>query len=256
MRYIKLYEKMTEWEWYDDVATCRVFIHLILTANWKDTRWHGVEIKRGQRIISFRGLAKETNLTERQVRTAIDHLRSTHEVTQQSTHNYTTVTIENYEEYQSCDKTSDTVSDTVSDTAATSDIEAVEHIDIKNTPTVYKKDRANEIVEIYLQECPSLPKVRSLSQTRIAHINARLKEHSIDEIRLAFQKAEASPLMRGEKSGWHADLDWMMESEDHLLRILEGRYDDNNSNKAKALKDLQKIGMTQDEFEEMERRFQ
>ena len=144
MRFIKLYEKITEWEWYDDLPTYRVFTHLLLTANWKDTRWHGIEIKRGQRLISFRGLAEETGLSERQVRTAIEHLKSTHELTQRSTHKYTIVTVENYEKYQAKDNTTDTVSDTQTDTVPTSDIEDVEHVEVINKekiPTVSKRKK-------------------------------------------------------------------------------------------------------------------
>lgn len=230
MRFIKLYEKMTEWEWYDDVATCRVFVHLLLTANWKDTSWHGIKIKRGQRIISFRGLAEETNLSERQVRTAIAHLKSTHEITQQSTHHYTTITIENYSSYQYCEKTNDTQADTPIDTAPTSDIEDIE-LYRKKIPTVSKKmpskDDVEEIVKAYNEICVSLPHVLSISDDRVKKTRARLSKHSKHELILAFQKAEASDFATGrsgEGNKW-CNFDWLMRSENNLVKMLEGNYD-------------------------------
>lgn len=170
MRFIKLYEKITEWEWYDDAPTFRVFTHLLLTANWKATRWHGVEVKRGQRIISFRGLADETGLSERQVRTAIEHLKSTHELTQQSTHHYTTVTIENYDKYQGELNTTDTPTDTQSDTAPTSDIELYRTIEHKEKiPTVSK--RKSEL-PLRKQIPPTVDMVREYCESRHNGVDA------------------------------------------------------------------------------------
>lgn len=98
--YIKLYRKITEWEWYSDINVRIVFIHLLLTANWKDKNWHGIVVKRGQKVTSFGNLAAETGLTTQQIRTAINRLKSTCEITCQSTNRYTLITLENYSFYQ------------------------------------------------------------------------------------------------------------------------------------------------------------
>ena len=78
--FIKLYRKMLNWEWYDDVNTCRVFLHCLLRANWQEARWHGVTLKPGQFITSLGHLAEETGLSVKQVRTALEHLKSTGEI--------------------------------------------------------------------------------------------------------------------------------------------------------------------------------
>lgn len=266
MRFIKLFEKITEWEWYDDVPTYRVFTHLLLTANWKDTKWHGIKIGRGQRVISFRGLAEETSLTEQQVRTAIAHLKSTHEITQQSTHRYTIITVENYETYQHCEKTTNTVANTPCNTASTSDIELYRTIeDIKNIPTVYKKasatkSDAEEVVAMYNEECVSLPKVVSISAERVKKVKTRLSKHTKDELRFAFQKAEASDFCtnrNGKSETQWCNFDWIMRSETNLLKLLEGNYDNKNNADVKAVKDMREItkGMTREEYEDFERKF-
>lgn len=99
--WIKVHRKMTEWEWYQDPNTSRLFFHLLLTANHKPGKWQGMDIPAGSRITSIRKLAAETNLSERNIRTALKHLISTHEVTQSSTSRYTLIQLTNYEKYQS-----------------------------------------------------------------------------------------------------------------------------------------------------------
>lgn len=98
--WIKLYRKFTEWEWYDDINTKVLFLHLLLKANYKDSRWHGVPIKRGQVPTGRFKLAEETGLTQQQVRTSLTRLISTNEITKLSTPQYTVITINNYEKYQ------------------------------------------------------------------------------------------------------------------------------------------------------------
>lgn len=98
--YIKLFRKFTEWEWYDDNNTLKLFIHLLLTVNWKAKKWHGVTIKRGQILTSQSHLAQQTKLTRQQVRTSLEKLKSTNDITIQTTAKYTIITIKNYGKYQ------------------------------------------------------------------------------------------------------------------------------------------------------------
>lgn len=99
-RWIKLYCKITEWEWYNDLATKVVFLHLLFTANWKPAEWHGITIERGQRLVSLRNLARDCQLSLQQIRTALKHLNTTHEITQCTVSKYTIITITNYDVYQ------------------------------------------------------------------------------------------------------------------------------------------------------------
>lgn len=98
--FITIRRKIVDWEWYSDVNVFRLFIHLILTANWEPKKWKGVLIKRGQKITSIQHMAQETGLTEQSVRTAIKKLKSTGELTSKSTNKYTVVTLTNYDLYQ------------------------------------------------------------------------------------------------------------------------------------------------------------
>lgn len=98
--YIQLHRKLLEWEWYHDVNTFKLFIHILLKANFEPKKWQGIEIKRGQLVTSIKHLSIETGLTEKQVRNSIDKLILTKEVGKQTTSQNTTLTILSYDLYQ------------------------------------------------------------------------------------------------------------------------------------------------------------
>lgn len=99
--WICLYKKLINWEWYQDGNTCRLFIHLLLLANYEDKYWQGQLIKRGQLVTSLEHLSDDLGLSVQQIRTSIKKLKSTGEITSKATNKYTLVTVERYEDYQS-----------------------------------------------------------------------------------------------------------------------------------------------------------
>lgn len=101
--WIKLHRSLLTWEWYDDINTKVVFLHLLLTVNIKGEKWHGIEVKRGCRVFSYANLAKETRLSVRNVRTAIEHLKTTGEVTTEAHTKYSIISVINYDKYQRTD---------------------------------------------------------------------------------------------------------------------------------------------------------
>lgn len=117
--FIKLDRKLLKWEWKDDPNTVALWIYILLQANWEDRRWHGQLFERGSFPTSIRKLAKETGLTVRQARTCLEHLISTHEITQESTQSGTKIIVNKWEEYQCSDGLSDTQNDKQSDTRPT-----------------------------------------------------------------------------------------------------------------------------------------
>ena len=98
--YIKLHRKFLEWEWYRNEHTKNLFIHCLLKANWKESKFEGNVIQRGSFVSSIDILANETGLTSDEVRTAIKHLICTGEITKQSTNKYTVFSVVNYDLYQ------------------------------------------------------------------------------------------------------------------------------------------------------------
>lgn len=108
--YIKINRSLLRWEWYGDINTSRLFLHMLLKANWKDENYMGTTVPRGSFISSLPQLSKETNLSVRSVRTCLERLKTTGEVTVKSNNKYSVFTVNNYCTYQSSDRQNDTQS--------------------------------------------------------------------------------------------------------------------------------------------------
>lgn len=98
--WIKIHRKILEWEWYDDQNTFRLFMHLILKANHKDKSYRGQIVKAGSLLTGRELLSKETGVSVRQVRTCLERLKLTNEVTINSTRQGTIIQIVKYKDYQ------------------------------------------------------------------------------------------------------------------------------------------------------------
>lgn len=99
--FIKLDRNITQWRWYQNANTFRVFIHCLISANVKDHPFEKIIIKRGEFATSYEKIALALDLSVQQVRTAIEHLRSTGELTGKKYSKYQVISIVNYELYQS-----------------------------------------------------------------------------------------------------------------------------------------------------------
>ena len=139
--FIKLHRKLIAWGWYQDYVVKDVFLHLLLTANFKRTKWQGRTLEEGQVVIGYQKLADELGFGVRRVRTAIDKLKSTHEVTTESTNRFTIVTIVNWREYQSGEVDTDTQTDALTDKQATNNRQQRKNVkNIKNGKNGKKRE--------------------------------------------------------------------------------------------------------------------
>lgn len=98
--YIKLDRNILTWGWFKDTNTFKLFVYLLLVANVKDHEFLGVTIYRGELATSLKSLAIATGLTERNVRTALSHLKATGEVTVHRHPKFTVISIPRYDYYQ------------------------------------------------------------------------------------------------------------------------------------------------------------
>ena len=133
--FILIHRKLLEWEWYSNVNDTRLFIHCLLKANWKDGRFMGIEIPRGSFVTSLNSLVKETGLTRQQIRTSIEHLKSTHEITHEPHNKYSIITINKYNDYQLDNTQSNTQTTLKQHTSNTNRIKEIK--EIKEIKRVY-----------------------------------------------------------------------------------------------------------------------
>jgi hypothetical protein len=104
--WIKVHRKLGGWGWSDDPIMVAVWVHLLLDASYEDNVWRGRKIERGQLVLGRKAYAKKCGISEQQLRTALNKLKMTSEITTKSTNRYTVVTITKYELYQMDDRES------------------------------------------------------------------------------------------------------------------------------------------------------
>ena len=119
--------------------------------------------------------------------------------------------------------------------------------DIDNSQSVTQiADHINykQIVDLYHEYCPSLPKVAKLTDQRKKAIKKILKKYTVDELINAFEIAEQSSFLRGEcnspgHESFKGDFDFILR-ENRLVSILEGKYSDNkNIQKPKSAQEME-----------------
>ena len=98
--WIKLFRKFLDWEWFHDDAMVKMWLYLLLMANYEDRKWQGGVVKRGELVTSIPTLMRDLNRTKQQIRTSLLRLVNTKEITLKTTHRYTIITICKYESYQ------------------------------------------------------------------------------------------------------------------------------------------------------------
>ena len=154
--YIKLSRGLLEWEWYTDINTTRLFIHMLLKANWKDGNFKGTTVPRGSVVSSIGKLSGETGLTEREIRAAITHLKKTGEETSKTTNKFTVFTVVKYDLYQTTDKQNDrqpTSNRHSNDILTTTIEEKKEGKKERNTPPISPVERFADFAAVYPKTC-------------------------------------------------------------------------------------------------------
>lgn len=104
MSWIKIDRRLLDWEWFSGENMLKAWIWLLLSANYEDKRWNGITIRRGQMVLSLSRMADSLGISVQQARTILMRLKSTGEITSESTNRYTIVTISKYDTYQESDK--------------------------------------------------------------------------------------------------------------------------------------------------------
>lgn len=233
MDYVKISRKILEWEWYTDINTKVLFLHILLKANWKPGRFQGTDVPRGSFVTSQQNLALETGLTLKNVRTALKHLENTGEVAVSRHPKFSVITVKNYNQYQSGGSQVAVEGQSEGSQVATIEERKKERKEEYNkspkgdyesgTPesSIYATIR-----ELYNSVCGSYPRLVKMSDARKKAINARLKTgYTLDDFRKLFEKAEASDFMKGaNKRNWSATFDWMI-CDSNMAKVLDGNYD-------------------------------
>lgn len=105
--WIKMHRRLLDWEWYDDIPVFRLFTHLLISANYEPSKYHGYDIPAGSAVTGLFALSKQTGLSESQIRGAMQKLKNTGEITIKTTNKFSIISIVKWGEYQTEQQTVD-----------------------------------------------------------------------------------------------------------------------------------------------------
>jgi len=145
--YIKLFRSLLDWEWYDDINVSRLFIHLLLKANYTDKSWKWIDIKKGEYLTSYWKLSIETWLTLKQIRACLEKLKRTKEIEVKSTNNYSIIKLNNYKKYNWEDTQKGIQKDTQKDNQRATTKERKEYKEDNNIIINNNKEQSSEILK-------------------------------------------------------------------------------------------------------------
>ncbi len=220
--YIALHRKILDWEWYDDINVRVLFFHILLKANFENKEWRGKNIKRGQFITSISHLAKETGLTVMQVRTSLDKLKTTHEITHEGTRNFSVITVNNYDTYQGINtRNSRQVTfkqHTGNTRVTTTNNEKNENNEKKDNISVLPANA----VSTYLHSFNDLMgREFQITPGRVTKLKMRLKTYTIEQILQALRNMASDKFYKGDNDrGWSADPDFLIRSDEQIDKFL------------------------------------
>jgi uncharacterized phage protein (TIGR02220 family) len=153
-----------------------------LKANIKEHSFENITVKRGQLVTSRKSLSESLGISEQSIRTSLKRLKSTNEITIETTRKYSIITVLNYNKYQD-------VTNTLTNNQPTANQQLTTIKECKNEKNniVEQAQTANtsEISEIidYLNLKSGKNFMKSSKATQ-SHIKARLNEgYSVEDFK-------------------------------------------------------------------------
>ena len=239
--WIKMFRRFLDWEWYGDTNMVRLFLHLLLKANFEDRRWRGMTIKKGQIVTSSLTLSDETHMSRQCVRTCLARLEQTGEILQKSTNKFTLITICKYVDYQGC-----VIEGQPTTNQQLTNNQPTTNQQLTNNQPQHKNIRKKELKNIYTlsneresdavasdpkktskdvvdfaglisffnramdQAKAIIPRCQSCEGKRREFVRARIREHGMEKVYEMITKASESDFLNGKNArGWIADFTWL-----------------------------------------------
>ena len=140
--WVKIHRSLLDWEWWDSPDTVMLWLTILLSVNHEPKKWHGMVIQPGEMVTSLEALAKKSRLSVRRVRTSLNRLKSTQEVTYKTTSRFTLIKVVKWGDFQLRDEPTDTKSDTKSDKQSTNNRQTID-----KQSTTNKKDKNDKNVK-------------------------------------------------------------------------------------------------------------
>ena len=231
--WLKMHRSLLDWEWYGDTNVTRLFLHLLLKANHKEKSWQGRTIGAGQLITGRKVLSKETGLSEQQIRSSLDKLKSTGEITIESTSRNSLITLVSWDSHQQNNQE-------LTNGQPTDNQQITTNKNVKNEKNEKKVTQPDgsgnkvpncpheEIAGLYMDILPELPRVAKLTDKRKKSLGAAWKSdikcQSVEFWKNYFEAVRRSDFLMGRSGSWSADFDFVI-NQNKMIKIIEGAYE-------------------------------
>lgn len=203
-----------------------------------------IELKRGQWVRSYRNLQKDLEYIENHcvkqyaistIKNALFILRDKKRINFEHSELGTLFTVINYDTYQEFSNyITDTWHNEKTEKKHSSNTDETIIRKVKKEKNIYTSNSFLEIQEKFNCTVTKLPQIKSISQKRETALKALLKLYTQDQIFEVFEKTQNSDFLTGVKTEWKASFDWII-NQNNFLKILEGNYENKNTQKEKPL---------------------
>ena len=211
---------------------------MLLNANWEDSRYRGYEVPRGSVVTGLHSLSESLGISIKSVRTALNHLKSTGEVTIKTTNRFSIVSIANWEKFQGNieEGASQTASQVAhkGQTSGTQRATYKEYKEIKNIRREEERESLNpeEVQNLFNKICIFFKPCMTIGKSSLPKIRTLRQQYTLDEIREVFERANKSEFLKGKNDrSWKATFDWIITPE-NFEKIMDGNYDNSESQKS------------------------
>ena len=203
--WIKIHRKLAEWGWASEPNMMSLWVHLLLAASIKDTNYRGQTVKRGDVIFGLAAWSKKTGISIQSLRTCLERLKSTNEITSKSTNRFTVITIVKYEEYQekldgltSKSTGSSTINQQSTNNQLTTSKECknIRNIDDDDTRT-REKNSKSDFQKIFEAGCESFPHLQAKNAAPIHAWIAEGCDPELDAVPVFHQCKASGSVPRG-----------------------------------------------------------
>lgn len=98
--FILLSRKMLEWEWWDDANMVKLWLYILLKANWKESKFKGETIPRGTFVTSTVQISVDIKMARSTVVRNLKKLENGHQISIKSNNKFSVISVINYAKFQ------------------------------------------------------------------------------------------------------------------------------------------------------------
>lgn len=247
--WIKVHRQLLE-HWVSQEPELFAFwMRLLLEANHAEVKrmFNGslITIERGQVIFGLEAFEAKSGISKKKLRRYLDLLQNDGMIGRQATNKYSIITIANYNDYQEegrqeAGKGQAEGKPRASQGQHRKNVKNGENVENTNTPLPPRGESVpfQDIVNLYHEHLPMLPRVANVSEPRKRAMRARWSEkvnvpngkevvemkcNDLDFWARYFKRAATQPFLTGEKTDWAADFDFLLKK-NKFIAVLEQKY--------------------------------